>query len=625
MIKHLLFIILIVNTCLFGQDEKELISIVRVEKATVYNKNVLEEKNIVDYYPRGKVMQLEWCNDFDWCKVQDKELYISKVALGVMSIDKFKDNTSNVIKKLEDTITKDEQKQELDNKNTIKKDQVKVNKKECLKLKRIDLSENEIFDLETQDEYLSKYLYKCIDGKLIKEIINTVSSYYLDNGFITTKAYLQEQDITDGQIDISVLEGKVEDIIHSDTNSSSWKISTAFIGQKGETLNLRDLETSLEMINRVSSADSNFELKPGKQVGGSIVEIKTKKTFPVHLSIGMSGEECIKDNNPSLTGVITVDNLVGINDILTYTYNGSRIQEEYQSTKGEEVNYSFPLGSYLVELIRSDFSYRQGVDGINDRYLSNGDTIGTRFKLNKVVKRDQTNKYEVKFSIYHKNTKNYFMHELIEVSSYRTTLAQLDLIHTNYQSWGQNYTVYSLYQGKDWFGALSDIELNGETDYSDEAKLEFTKYSIDNTLYYYFKDRSYNFKSNFHIQYTKDYLYNNDQLTIGSDYTVRGYDSSNYYGNNGYYLKNDITKTFAINLQDNLLKDISFFIGLDGGYVKCESDNEGVCGELYGRAIGFSTSGDNFSSNFMWSRPIRSLSEEFEKETLFSFNMQINL
>jgi hemolysin activation/secretion protein len=584
--------------------DMNLIGIVKVLKANVRDRNIPLDKYIVDSYDLGTVVELNYCDKYDWCKLKEKNLYISKASLGVMSF---------IQEPLKD-INKTTQAQHITEPKTSN------HTEQCIRLKHINLDENDILDSEVQDKLFTPYYDKCLSQKTIKSFLSVISQYYIDKGYITTKPYLQEQNILDGQIDVTILKGKVEDILHSETNATSWKIATAFAGQKNETLNLRDLETSLEMMNRVDSADSNFELQPGSKNGGSIVVIKTENFFPIHLTLGASGRGSINDNNPSLTGILSIDNLLQINDILTYTYNGSRIQKEYQSTEGSELNYSFPIGSYLVELIGSKFLYRQGVEGINDTYLSNGETLGARLVAGKVVSRNQTNKFEIKLSVHHKNTKNYFENELIEVSSYKTTLFQADLIHTNYQNWGQNYTVYSVYQGKDWFGARSDLQNSEETDYSETAELEFTKYSIDNTLYYYFNDRTYNISSNFHVQYTQDNLPNNDKLTVGSDYTVRGYDTSSYYGNNAYYFKNDLSKTFFLNLHKYFLQTLSLFVGLDSGYVWHESDNKGASGEIYGQAIGFSTSSDNLSSSFMWSKPI---SSDFAEETLFSFNVML--
>jgi len=252
--------------------------------------------------------------------------------------------------------------------NTILKDV------DCIKLNTIKVNEYNLFSISEQNKILLKYKNRCIEGKLLKGILTDISNFYIENGYITTKPYIKEQDILDGVLDIKVITGVINDIVDSKTNENTWNIKAAFPSQKNQPLNLQNLETSLEMINRVPSVDSKFEIIPGKKAGKSVVKVDNVILKPYHLNLGLTGAKSFRDNNPDLTAVFSYDNLLNINDIISYTYNGSRIQKEYQSTSGYEYNYSFPIGSYLFELIYSNTKYRQGVIGFNDVYLSNGTT-----------------------------------------------------------------------------------------------------------------------------------------------------------------------------------------------------------------------------------------------------------
>lgn len=491
----------------------------------------------------------------------------------------------------------------------------------CVELNRIDLDENELLSKNQQKKLFNQYIGDCIDGDLLKAIITDISDFYIKRGNITTKPYLKKQTITDGQIDVSILKGTIEDIVDAATNASNTKIKTAFAFQKGKVLNLRDLETSLEMMNRPPSSDARFEIRPGSKYGASMVDIKSTETYPFHFKIGASGREYLSDNKLELTADFSADNLFNINDILTLRYNGSRVQEEYQSNKGGELNFSFPIASYLMEFVRSDVSYRQGVYGLNDTYLSKGDTKGTRVRISKILMRNQKNKFSAALSVYHKNTKSYFSNQLIDVSSYKTTLAQFDLIHTYLQSWGQLTTTYSYYQGTDWFGARTDDYTSAEINLSSQAMLQFIKHSADINLLYYLNDRSYHVTSNLRFQRTNNMLYDNDKLTVGSDYTVRGYLNTNLYGNNALYIKNDMTKTWPINHNQSLLQRVSISIGIDYGKVECEADNQSSCGETYGTAVGISTQANNLSTSFVWSKPLKKIDENHELKGLFKFDV----
>ena len=501
--------------------------------------------------------------------------------------------------------------------------QVVANKKaadSCIKLNAISLSESQLFTLDEQQSLLTSYVDRCINANVIKAIITKVDNFYTSRGYITTKPYLKPQDINNGEIKINVMVGTVQDIVNSKTQQTDGKIATAFIGQKNKPLNLRDTETALEMINRVPSIDAKFKIKPSIQKGASIIEVDISESTPYHFSFGVSGEDDLNDKNPNLNAVFSADNLLGINDILSITINGSTLQQRYQSTKGREFNYSFPIGSYLIDFTHADTSYNQGVVGLNQTYLANGDTKTKRLKISKVLARDKHNKYQALFSISHKDTKNYFADQSIEVSSYKTTLAQVDLIHTYLQNWGQLNNTYSYYQGVDWFGARDDGYIGVEIDLINPATLEFKKFSIASNLIYYFQNKSYSLNSNFHLQHTKDTLYDNDKLTVGSSGTVRGYSASNLFGNNVWYVKNDLSKAVELSLHPKLLKTITPFIGLDYGKVRCEDGNINSCGEIAGTAVGFKTNSDNLSTDFTWSYPLKDLGQNFNKEQLFVFN-----
>lgn len=579
----------------------KLIAIVKVSKAKVRSKAVPSDKFIVKYYDLGTVLYLDYCDKYDWCKLKNKNLYISKATIGVMSYDPTKVISSITIK---DKLSKSKKpKKEISTQPS------------CIELQKIVIKENEIFDERAQSKLLDPYLKQCITPSLLKNLLNTISQYYIEHGYVTTKPYFPEQNILDGKLDIGVSVGNVKNIINAETNASDGRIATAFILQKGSPLNLRDLETSLEMMNRVPSYKSKFSIQPTNEVGKSNIVVQTEKMLPYRFSFGVIGEKQGYEENPYLNGDLSIDNLLNINDILTLRYNGSRVQSYYQSSSGAEVDYSFPIGSYLISYTWFQFKYSQAVLGLNDTYRSSGDTVGSNLKITKVLYRNQNNKLEVAGSIQYKDNKNYFSDQLIDVSSYKTTHVQVDLIDTYYAFWGQVSNTLSYYRGTNWLGARDDSILGNDV----KEKLQFTKFSFDTRLLYNLPLATYQLNSNAHIQYTNHLLYDNNKLRVGSYYTVRGYEAS-YYGNNAYYIRNDFIKQFYPNLNVHFLQTISPFIGLDYGNVKCEANTEGSCGSLAGSAIGFKTAATNLDTEFSLSRGLKSSTNE-KFQNLFRYSL----
>lgn len=59
----------------------------------------------------------------------------------------------------------------------------------CIKLQKINLDENKILNKRIQKELFEQYLGQCIDANILKKILYSVSQFYIENGYITTKPY----------------------------------------------------------------------------------------------------------------------------------------------------------------------------------------------------------------------------------------------------------------------------------------------------------------------------------------------------------------------------------------------------------------------------------------------------
>ena len=159
----------------------------------------------------------------------------------------------------------------------------------CTRLERVDIEASSLFSPSARQAIIDPFLGSCIDADLTRRVLSDISNYFIDNGYVTTRPYLLEQDISDGQIEIRILIGYIEAIVDADSGASNGKIATAFMFND-EVLNLRELETSLETIERVSSVSAEIEIRPGTRQGGSIVAIKTVESEPLRLELGVNAQ-----------------------------------------------------------------------------------------------------------------------------------------------------------------------------------------------------------------------------------------------------------------------------------------------------------------------------------------------
>jgi hemolysin activation/secretion protein len=494
----------------------------------------------------------------------------------------------------------------------------------CIEFKVIDVRENPLLDSSAAFALVSPLVGRCIDAQLIRAILSRISAYFIEQGYVTTRPYLMEQDISDGEIAIDVLIGSIEAIVDADSGNSNASIASAF-AFNDQVLDLRELETSLEAIERPQSVQATFEIRPGTRQGGSIVAIKTVKSRPFHVELGTNART---DVDPQLSFRATLDNPFNINDIVEFRYNSGDLFRAYQSDRSSELAYSVVFGSYQLSLSRSDITYKQRLQGITGSLLAEGESVSDRLRLGKLLSRGQNYRFNLGIGIELEDSRNLIEGEVIDVSSYRTSKAEIELRHDWYASWGQLLTRYAHQWGLDSFGARDDGYFSAEDDIDDATRLQFKKHTLEGQLSYYLPDPSWSAQVKFHGQYSNDLLFNADQLVLGSESTVRGYTSA-LAGSNGWYARSDLVKRVqAVSNPfsgSSLTKVITLTLGIDYGEIRCQADNPDLCGDIHGLGAGIGIMDDNFTGLLSWGHPLRELQDDIGSEDVFLLDLRWSL
>jgi hemolysin activation/secretion protein len=494
----------------------------------------------------------------------------------------------------------------------------------CVEFKAIDVKTNALLDSATAFDRVSSLAGRCIDAQLIRDILSTISSYFIEQGYVTTRPYLLEQDISDGEIDIDVLIGSIEAIVDADSGNSNASIAGAFAFHD-QVLNLRELETSLETIERPQSVQATFEIRPGNRQGSSIVAVKTEESRPFRIELGANART---DVDPQLSFRASLDNPLNINDIVEFRYNSGDVFQAYQSDRSREVEYSVGFGSYQLSISHSDITYKQRLQGLSGSLLAEGESVSDKLRLGKLLSRGQNYRFNLGIGIELEDSRNLFEGEVIDVSSYRTSKAGIELRHDWYARWGQLLTRYAYQQGLDSFGARDDGFFTAEEGIDEQARLQFEKHILESQFYYYLSNPAWSIQLKFHGQYSGDLLFAADKLFLGSENTVRGYTSA-LGGSNGWYARNDLVKrlqSFSNPFSGSpLTKLITLSLGIDYGEIRCEADNPDLCGDIYGLGAGIGVNDDNFSGLLSWGHPLKELDQDIGSEDVFLLDFRWSL
>lgn len=75
----------------------------------------------------------------------------------------------------------------------------------CFEMRHILLNGAEALSANTRSRLKAPYLGRCIGMASIQELVRDITNYYIDKGYVTSRAYVPEQDIRGGELIIEIL------------------------------------------------------------------------------------------------------------------------------------------------------------------------------------------------------------------------------------------------------------------------------------------------------------------------------------------------------------------------------------------------------------------------------------
>lgn len=427
------------------------------------------------------------------------------------------------------------------------------------------------------EKYLSSYTNRNIGLQGINQLITKINEAFVDKGYITTKLYIQEQDLTTGILTFDLVPGTISTINFDHETYGTWR--NAFPMAPGDILNIQDIEQGLEQMRRLSSQDVDIDIQPAEQMGQSNLILKIKRTRPWKLvfSLDDSGTESTGKNQ--ISGSYQIENAFGLNDILYFSHNkDGASQGELKGTRANSMYYSVPIsGKQTLSLNLSRNKYHQTVSTVGGPVVYSGKTDNIGFTLTHLLMRNQTKKTNLEIGINTKKRRSFIDDTEILVQRQDTTALKLGLVHRQYIG---NITIDAAirYQkGIPWFGARP-----GPTDHlPDSATTRYNMWLFDfniNTPVSLGKLKG-RYNINIRGQKANNLIYGSEFFSIGGRYTVRGFDGEqSLAAENGFTIRNELSFEYV--------KYHQIYFNLDYGRVSGKATEFLLGKELVGCAVG---------------------------------------
>lgn len=464
----------------------------------------------------------------------------------------------------------------------------------CFSLHTISLTGVTLIPARDQQRLLAPWRNRCLTLADITRLTDSVSDWYISRGYITSRAFLTEQDLSHGELTLVILEGKLRAIQLDGKTPRMLKM--AFPGLTGKVLNLRDIEQGMEQINRLRTEPVQIEILPDAEPGYSVVNLTARPEFPLSASLSLDNSGQKSTGEKQLTGTLYANNIAGLAD--KWFISGGRSSDFATAYDAQnfQAGLSVPFGYTLLDYSYSWNNYRTTFTNSGFDWISTGDSKTHRFNASWVAFRNGDVKTALAATITQRSTRNWLNDALLASSSRNLSSLTLGINHTWKVSGGVATFNPAFSRGMPWFNAESDA---GKL--PDEPRAAFRKWSLSASFQRPVSGNLY-WLTSLYGQWSPDRLYGSERLSLGGESSVRGFKEQYISGDNGGYWRNELSYPL-ISLP--VIGDVTGTLALDGGWLHRDSLDRYAAGTLWGGAIGLSASGRWLSQQISVGTPLK--------------------
>ncbi|WP_283756267.1 ShlB/FhaC/HecB family hemolysin secretion/activation protein [Roseofilum casamattae] len=210
-------------------------------------------------------------------------------------------------------------------------------------LARIEVIGSTIFDTNEFAPIIQPLEGRAVTLEDLRQAAQDITQLYLDRGYLTSRALLVDQPITDGIVQIRVVEGSIERIdIQGNDRTHPDYIRRRIAAAADAPLNSSRLEEELRLLQTNPLFDRvEASIRPGTEIGQSVLVVQVSETNP------FGGIVFFDNNSPPSVGserfgtALRYRNLTGRGDEISLSYSRT-------TTGGADildVNYRLPVNA----------------------------------------------------------------------------------------------------------------------------------------------------------------------------------------------------------------------------------------------------------------------------------------
>ena len=455
-----------------------------------------------------------------------------------------------------------------------------------VKINKMVLEGNTQLGDEDFADILDGYQNRLLDFEDIRRVAEAIVTRYREKDFLTVSAYLPEQDLSDGEITIKIIEAKigkvtVEGAKHYDERFIRWLFDPALKRQeKGELLRRSEVQRQLLLLNDNLDLSVRSVLQESAEEGVVDLVLQAQDSRPIHFGFDYNNLGAETTGRNRLGASFEWGDFTNRGDILSLRYVESDLLNA--DTDGIDLinaGYTTPInnkGTYFdFSYANSAFQAGQEFEVLDIRGSADVFRLGLRHKLIRSLDKN----LELSASFILQNIEN----TVLGSQTSRDRLRELTLGVSG--DWaglgGRNFGSALLTQD---LGGFLNGSSAGDPLSSRGAGGGFTKLNFNLSRIQRLNDLSYLILRGSH-QTTFAPLPFAEQFSLGGISSVRGFNQSSYLGDRGYTVSAEVR--FAPIKSNRQLFEVGAFIDHGEAAVTSPAPGEIPNGSLTGAGVTF--------------------------------------
>ncbi len=484
----------------------------------------------------------------------------------------------------------------------------------CFTIDVIELKGADSLSAGERETLLKPFLGECLGVAQLNDVLKAVTDHYIDKGWVTTRAYLPQQDLSKGHLEVLVVEGKMENLRSGEGSGlTPRELAMTFPGSAGGVLNLREIEQMVDQLNRLPSNKAQMELTPGQAVGGSDVLVNNTPQKPWRANLSRNNEGQRSTGKQQWNAGLEWDSPLGLADQLSLRGGHDAISDHQQTSRNHMLAYSLPWGWWTFSYTYSESEYRSLAQANGFNFKQTGDSQNHQLRIERVIHRDSVSKTSLNTGLAYLRTNNYIEDSKLALSSNRLSEAQFGINHGRRIGSAFVNLDLGMQQG---IGAF-DAQDNGHPG-PGEADARYRKYTGTLSYLQPFQlwGENFSFTSLATGQRSEDVLFSPQRMSLGGSSSVRGYKDQFLSGDSGGYWRNELRLTRPVTL--DWLRPVFSEYGAAAGYDQGVIRNDRYNGEAHGRLSSNSfeafTRGQHVALSVTFAHSLERPADQIERE-----------